>query len=101
MKKKGPTKDQKTPSADSAVASGAVCSVIAKRCRGCGTCVSVCTYGAVRLRTTRSGNKAIVDQSLCKGDGLCCSLCATGAIVLRDSPDEEIIRQIDVALGLV
>ncbi len=86
-------------SADSVAASRAVCSVIKKRCIGCGTCVSVCTYGAVQLTATRSGSKAIVDISLCKGDGLCCSLCATGAIVLRAFSDRDIFRKIDSALG--
>ena len=98
MKKKGLTKYQKTMSADSVEASALVCDVIEKMCIGCGTCVLACAYGAVRLRATRSGSKATVDQSLCRGDGLCSSLCATGAIVLRDSPDEEIFRQIDIAL---
>ncbi len=101
MKKKGLTKYQKTMGADSVAPSGLVCKVIVKRCTGCGTCVLACAYGAIQMRATRSGSKATVDQSLCRGNGLCSSLCATGAIVLRDSPDEEIFRQIDIALGPV
>ena len=96
MKKKSPIKSQKT-----VAASGLVCDLIEQRCIGCGTCVLVCAYGARRLRATKNGPKATVDQSLCKGDGLCSSLCATGAIVIVDSPDEEIFRQIDIALGLI
>lgn len=86
-------------SADSSGASGPACEVIEERCIGCGTCVLVCAYGAVRLRDTEEGSKATLDPGLCKGDGLCSSLCATGAIALRDSPNEEIFRQIDAAPG--
>jgi heterodisulfide reductase subunit A len=85
--------------ADSIEASGPAGEVIEARCIGCGTCVAACTYGAVRLRETEEGSKAVVDPSLCKGDGLCSSLCATGAIAPPDSPDEEVFRQIDAALG--
>lgn len=86
-------------SAQSIAASGFAGEVVESRCIGCGTCVAACAYGAVRLRETPDGSKATVQPSLCRGDGLCSSLCATGAIVLRDPSDQEIFRQIDVALG--
>lgn len=80
-------------------AAGRTGQVVEAKCIGCGTCVLACAYGALRLRKTKNGRKASVDLSLCQGDGLCSSLCATGAVILRDSPDEEIVRQIDAAFA--
>jgi ferredoxin len=36
---------------------------------------------------------------LCKGDGLCNAKCPTGAIVLKHFTDEELLSQIDAAVG--
>jgi heterodisulfide reductase subunit A len=83
---------------DVVVASGSVCEVAEPKCMGCGACVSVCTYGAVELRDTKQGKKAIVNPVLCKGDGLCNAKCPTGAIRLRHYTDEELLSQIDAAL---
>lgn len=80
-------------------ASGSSGGVVEKRCIGCGECVSACAYGAVALVETGQGDKAVVDPALCQGDGLCSSLCATGAIELDRDTDEDILRQIDAALG--
>jgi heterodisulfide reductase subunit A len=82
---------------DTVTASGSVCEVDEKRCMGCGQCVTACTYGAVALRGTRQGDKAVVNPVLCKGDGLCTSKCPTGAIQLKHFTDEEILAQIDAA----
>lgn len=79
--------------------SGPSCAVIEERCTGCGTCVSVCSYGAIGLSETQRGAKAAVDPALCRGDGLCSSLCATGAIEFPDLSRGEIFRQIDDATG--
>lgn len=83
---------------DTVVASGAVCEVDERKCIGCGACVSACSYGAVELRETRLGKKAVVNPVLCKGDGLCNAKCPTGAISLKHYTDEEIFSQIDAAL---
>jgi heterodisulfide reductase subunit A len=82
---------------DTVVASGSVCEVNEKECIGCGQCVSVCTYGAIELRETRQGKKAVVNPVLCKGDGLCNAKCPTGAIQLKHYTDEELFAQIDAA----
>ncbi len=84
---------------DTVVASGSVCEVNEKKCMGCGACVSVCTYGAVELRETRQGKKAVVNPVLCKGDGLCNAKCPTGAIQLKHFTDEEVFAEIDAAAG--
>jgi heterodisulfide reductase subunit A len=59
--------------------------------------MSVCTYGAIELRETKQGKKAVVNPVLCKGDGLCNAKCPTGAIKLKHFTDEELLAQIDAA----
>lgn len=80
---------------DTVIASGSVCRVDEQKCMGCGACVTVCTYGAVELRETRLGKKAVVNPVLCKGDGLCNAKCPTGAIQLKHFTDEELVSEID------
>jgi heterodisulfide reductase subunit A len=84
---------------DTVVASGSVCEVNEKRCMGCGACLSACTYGAIELRETRQGKKAVVNPILCKGDGLCNAKCPTAAIQLKHFTDDELSAQIDAAVG--
>ena len=82
---------------DIVTVSGAVCEVEERKCMGCGACVSACTYGAIELRETRQGGKAVVNPVICKGDGLCNAKCPTGAISLKHFTDEELLSQIDAA----
>jgi len=82
---------------DTVIASGSVCEVDEKACMGCGQCMSVCTYGAIELRETRQGKKAVVNPVLCKGDGLCNAKCPTRAIQLKHFTDDELLAQIDAA----
>ena len=84
---------------DIVTVSGSVCEVIEKKCMGCGACISACTYGAIEFRATRQGNKAGVNPVLCKGDGLCNAKCPTGAIYLKHFTDEDLLSQIDAAVG--
>ncbi len=80
---------------DTVVASGSVCEVDEKRCIGCGACADVCAYGAIQMRSTRWGDKAVVNPVLCKGDGLCNAVCPTGAISLKHYTDQAIISQLE------
>ena len=82
---------------DTVIASGSVCEVDEKKCMGCGACASVCTYGAIELRKTKLGHKAVINPVLCKGDGLCNTKCPTGAIFLKHFTDEALLSQIDAA----
>ncbi len=84
-------------SRDTVTASGSVCEVMEKKCMGCGACMTACLYGAVELRETRQGKKAVVNPVLCKGDGLCNAKCPTGAIFLKHFTDDEMLSQIDAA----
>ncbi|HAP93290.1 MAG TPA: heterodisulfide reductase [Desulfotomaculum sp.] len=83
---------------DTVIASGSVCEVAEKKCMGCGACISACIYGAIELRETRQGKKAVVNPVLCKGDGLCNAKCPTGAISLKHFTDEELLSQIDAVV---
>jgi len=82
-------------SRDTVAASGSVCEVNEKKCMGCGSCASVCTYGAIEMRETKQGRKATMNPVLCKGDGLCNAMCPTGAIYLKHYTEDELMAQID------
>ena len=84
---------------DVVTVSGSICDVVEKKCMGCGACISACTYGAIEFRKTRQGEKAVVNPVLCKGDGLCNAKCPTGAIFLKHFTDDDILSQIDAAVG--
>jgi heterodisulfide reductase subunit A len=84
---------------DIVTVSGSVCEVDEKRCMGCGECISACAYHAIEFRSTRQGDKAVVNPVLCKGDGLCNAKCPTGAIFLKHFTDEDLSSQIDAAVG--
>jgi heterodisulfide reductase subunit A len=83
---------------DTVTVSGSVCEVNESKCMGCGACISACTYGAIEFRETRQGKKAVVNPVLCKGDGLCNAKCPTGAISLKHYTDAELLSQIDAAV---
>jgi heterodisulfide reductase subunit A len=84
---------------DIVTVSGSVCEVEEKKCMGCGACIEACTYGAIEFRKTREGNKAVVNPVLCKGDGLCNAKCPTGAVFLKHFTDEDLLSEIDAAVG--
>jgi len=84
---------------DIVTVSGSVCEVNEKKCMSCGACISACAYKAIEFRKTRQGKKAVVNPVLCKGDGLCNAKCPTGAIYLKHFTDEDLLSQIDAAVG--
>jgi heterodisulfide reductase subunit A len=84
---------------DIVTASGSVCEVDETKCISCGACITVCTYGAIEFYDTPEGRKARVNPVLCKGDGLCNTVCPTAAISLKHFTDEELLSQIDAAVG--
>ncbi|MBM4078604.1 MAG: ferredoxin family protein, partial [Planctomycetes bacterium] len=51
-----------------------------ERCQGCGECVAVCPFGALRVNGRRRGAKAGL-RGPCYGCGLCLSRCPAQAIV--------------------
>jgi heterodisulfide reductase subunit A len=82
---------------DTVTVSGSVCEVEETKCMSCGACIDACTYNAIEFRSTKQGQKAVVNPVLCKGDGLCNAKCPTGAIYLKHFTDEDLVSQIDAA----
>jgi len=59
-------------------------------CRGCGTCVDVCEFGAISLQENVNTFIAHVNEALCKGCGTCATYCPTNAIDIRHFRDQQI-----------
>jgi len=59
-------------------------------CSGCGVCVTVCPYDALRLKKSDGGRVAVMDTVKCKRCGLCISTCPSGAVTIDDSLAENI-----------
>jgi NADPH-dependent glutamate synthase beta subunit-like oxidoreductase/CheY-like chemotaxis protein/NAD-dependent dihydropyrimidine dehydrogenase PreA subunit len=54
-------------------------------CSGCGVCVTVCPYDALKLVKSDDGRVAVMDTIRCKRGGLCVSSCPSGAVTINDS----------------
>jgi heterodisulfide reductase subunit A len=50
-----------------------------ERCSGCGLCIKVCPYHAIKMEN----DVAKVDTILCRGCGICASICPSSAATLR------------------
>jgi len=83
---------------DTVTASGSIAEVNENDCISCGACITACTYDAIDFYDTLQGRKARVNPVLCKGDGLCNTKCPTGAIALKHFTDKELLSQIDAAV---
>lgn len=64
------------------------------RCNGCGQCVPVCPYGAIKPVT--KGVEVVA--ALCWGCGACAPACARRAITMLHYTDQQIVAQIEEAL---
>jgi heterodisulfide reductase subunit A len=79
---------------------GVVSHVDELMCRGCGTCVEACPYGAIAL-VEREGNRTVanVQAALCKGCGSCAVACPTGAASIFHYDDQEVLSIVAAALN--
>jgi len=68
---------------------GNVAVVDTEKCIGCGICVSVCSYDAVRIEE----NVANVIEAKCKGCGCCGASCIERAITMSGFTDDQLILQ--------
>ena len=68
------------------------------KCIGCGLCMSICPYKAMRLELKEGGRKAVVISASCKGCGTCASSCPQFAIITQHFTDQQITAQIEAFL---
>ena len=70
------------------------------RCRGCGTCESVCGFGAITLTERFPGIfNAQVDEGLCRGCGICVAHCPSGALSQNGYSDLQISASLKAILA--
>jgi heterodisulfide reductase subunit A len=65
-------------------------------CIGCGVCVNVCAYGAVKL--DESKHISVVNEVLCRGCGNCAAACPSGAAFHRHFTNRQILQEMDQIL---
>ncbi|TVQ98462.1 MAG: CoB--CoM heterodisulfide reductase iron-sulfur subunit A family protein [Desulfovibrionales bacterium] len=71
-----------------------------KRCVGCGKCVRVCPFGAIKEIDVRGEPKAEVIETVCQGCGLCTATCPQGAIQLSHFTDNQILAEVNALCQL-
>lgn len=76
-------------------------SVDPARCNGCGTCASVCPFGAVVYEQVRIGKQIRQitgrKEQACRGCGVCTAACPSGACHPRGKTDKQLFADIDAA----
>ena len=77
---------------------GAVARVDAEACRGCGTCVEVCPFGAIALVEADDGLLAEVNPALCKHCGTCSAACLSSAITTEHFTNEQIFAMLSAEM---
>jgi heterodisulfide reductase subunit A len=76
-----------------------VASVDENLCTGCGSCVEMCTFGAISMHRQKGVlHFSQIDPLLCTGCGNCVVACPVKAISLPLNSDRQILAQIEVAL---
>lgn len=74
-------------------------------CSGCSTCIMVCPFKAVELKTiserfygqTLQRQVAAVNEALCQGCGTCTAACRSGAVNLKGFTNEQILAEVEAA----
>lgn len=75
-----------------------IAQVDVKRCIGCGKCIQVCPFGALRETDFRGQPKAEVLEAVCQGCGLCNATCPQGAIQVQHATDNQILAEVEALL---
>ena len=71
-------------------------------CGGCGTCETICPYGAIVVDASDPTNlKARTNEILCKGCGSCIPACPEHAITMKHFSEKQIFSQIRALAGEV
>lgn len=74
--------------------------VTTARCIGCGKCIRVCPFKAIKETELRGQIKAEVVETVCQGCGLCNATCPQGAIQLSHFTDNQILAEVDALCQL-
>lgn len=88
---------------DSLESNPQVSQVDISKCSGCGTCISICPYGALSLveKNLRENSVKVtrtvceVNSVLCQGCGACAAACRSGALDLLGYTDNAIMKEVD------
>ncbi len=72
-----------------------IASIELNRCVGCGKCMQVCPFGAIRELTVRGELKYEVLPTVCQGCGLCTATCPQGAVQLAHFTDDQILAEVN------
>jgi heterodisulfide reductase subunit A len=67
-------------------------------CSGCGVCVLLCSYDAIKLEKSGNGAVAVINDRRCKRCGVCVAACPSAAITLEHCIDEEVMAEIEGVL---
>jgi NADPH-dependent glutamate synthase beta subunit-like oxidoreductase/Pyruvate/2-oxoacid:ferredoxin oxidoreductase delta subunit len=67
-------------------------------CSGCGVCVLLCSYDAIKLEKSGDVAVAVINDHRCKRCGVCVAACPSAAISLEHCIDREIMAEIEGAL---
>jgi len=63
------------------------------KCSGCGICLALCSYDAIKLvKSGETSLKAVIDKLKCKRCGVCVAACPSEAIAIMDELQENIDR---------
>jgi len=73
--------------------------IVEEYCSGCQTCVSLCSFDAIRF--DKEKKVSVIDEALCKGCGTCVAACPSGAAQQHLFTDEEIYEEIEGLLSYV
>jgi heterodisulfide reductase subunit A len=80
----------------------AIKSEVTARCDGCGLCVDVCPYLALKLEEYQDNGlrhrRIVSDKALCKGCGLCEATCPKEGITVHGFTLEQLQAQVDAVL---
>jgi len=68
-------------------------------CSGCGVCVLLCSYDAIKLEKSGNGTVAVISDRRCKRCGVCVAACPSAAITLEHCVDEEVMAEIESVLA--
>lgn len=73
-----------------------VSEVLEALCKGCQTCLNVCTYGAIYFDEDRG--ISVVNEAICRGCGNCMGSCPSGAIRSKHFTNPQLYQEMVEAL---